>query len=165
MKDIHLEKGMHCVDCHFKQDATATASSTASRGRRSRSTASTATARSRARPTSPRPAPPPPATDLTALSTPFGQPRFTSRRGKITQRCMVDENVEWEVPQVVDAVTPGNPRYSEKARLAKTMQMDGSDLGRRGRRPHEARPRQQQDELLRLPLVVDDELLRLPPLA
>ena len=20
LKDIHLEKGMHCVDCHFKQD-------------------------------------------------------------------------------------------------------------------------------------------------
>ena len=21
LKDIHLEKGMHCVDCHFRQDA------------------------------------------------------------------------------------------------------------------------------------------------
>ncbi len=20
LKDIHLEKGMHCVDCHFEQD-------------------------------------------------------------------------------------------------------------------------------------------------
>ena len=20
LKDIHLEKGMHCVDCHFRQD-------------------------------------------------------------------------------------------------------------------------------------------------
>ena len=165
MKDIHLEKGMHCVDCHFKQDnhgnsklygepraaveidcidchgtvagpATLTTSGPASTG-----------------------------TDLSGLSTPCGQPRFTSRRGKITQRSMVDENVEWEVPQVVDAVTPGNPKYSETARLAKTMQTDGIDLGRRGRRPHQAGPRQQQDELLRLPLRVDDELLRLPPLA
>ena len=21
LKDIHLERGMHCIDCHFKQDA------------------------------------------------------------------------------------------------------------------------------------------------
>ena len=73
--------------------------------------------------------------DLTSLSTPWGQPRFTSRRGKITQRSMVDENVEWEVPQIVDVVTPGNPRYSEKARLAKTMQMDGSTWGDAGADP------------------------------
>ena len=45
---------------------------------------------------------------------------------------MVDENVEWEVPQVVDAVTPGNPKYSEAARLAKTVQMDGSTWGDAG---------------------------------
>jgi hypothetical protein len=129
LKDIHLEKGMHCVDCHFKQDnhgntklyteprasveidcidchgtisgpASLTTSGPASTG-----------------------------TDLSGLSTPWGQPRFTSRRGKITQRSMVDENVEWEVPQVVDAVTPGNPKYSEAARLAKTIQMDGSTWG------------------------------------
>ncbi len=129
LQDIHLQKGMHCVDCHFKQDvhgngklygepraaveidcidchgtisgpATLITSGPASAG-----------------------------ADLTALSTPWGAPRFTSRRGKVTQRSMVDEAVQWEVPQVVDAVTPGNPRYSEAARLAKTMQLDGSTWG------------------------------------
>ena len=34
---------------------------------------------------------------------------------------MVTEGVEWEVQQVVDSVTPGNPSYSEKSRLAKTI--------------------------------------------
>jgi hypothetical protein len=135
LKDIHLEKGMHCVDCHFQQDnhgngklynepraaieidcidchgtvkqaATLVTSGPAASG-----------------------------TDLSGLSTPFGQPRFTSRRGKITQRSMVTEGVEWEVPQVVDVVTPGSPRYSEKARLAKTMQMDGATWGDPGAEP------------------------------
>src|SRR5260221_503490 len=70
-----------------------------------------------------------PGTDLTALSTPFGQPRFQSRRGKITQRSMVTDGVEWEIKQVLDSVTPGNPNYSEKSRLAKTMQRDGKSWG------------------------------------
>jgi hypothetical protein len=125
LKDIHLERGMHCVDCHFKQDnhgdgklyaepraaieidcvdchgtvtekATLLTSGPAARG-----------------------------TDLSGLSTPFGEPRFTSRRGTITQRSMVTEGVSWEVPQVADTVTPGHPRFNEKARLAKTIQKGG----------------------------------------
>src|SRR5260221_2589827 len=68
-------------------------------------------------------------TDLTALSTPSGQPRCQSRRGKITQRSMVTDGVEWEIKQVLDSVTPGNPNYSEKSRLAKTMQRDGKSWG------------------------------------
>ena len=51
LADIHLEKGMHCADCHFQQDATAPAFSTTSRVPRSRSAVSIATARSRPRPT------------------------------------------------------------------------------------------------------------------
>ena len=129
LKDIHLEKGMHCVDCHFEQDshgdgrlygepraaveidcvdchgtigapATLVTSGPAARG-----------------------------ADLSSLSTPFGQPRFTSRRGRVTQRSMVKEGLEWEVPQVVDTITPGNPRYSERSRLAKTIQRDGTSWG------------------------------------
>jgi hypothetical protein len=135
LKDIHLEKGMHCVDCHFQQDnhgdgklygepraaveidcidchgtvkgpATLVTSGPSSTG-----------------------------TDLSGLSTPFGAPRFTNRRGKITQRSMVTDGVEWEVPQVVDTVTPGNPRFSEKSRIAKTMQQDGTTWGDAGADP------------------------------
>jgi hypothetical protein len=135
LKDIHLEKGMHCVDCHFKQD---------SHGNTKLYTEPRAaveidcidchgTVAGPATLTTSGPASS--ATDLSGLSTPWGQPRFTSRRGKITQRSMVEENVEWEVPQVVDAITPGNPRYSEAARLAKTMQMDGSTWGDPGADP------------------------------
>ena len=51
MSSIHVDVGMHCVDCHFAQDGTATASSTARSRTRSRSTARTATARPRPYPT------------------------------------------------------------------------------------------------------------------
>jgi len=45
---------------------------------------------------------------------------------------MVEQNREpWEVVQVLDTITPGNPHYSGKSRLAKTIQKERQDLGRR----------------------------------
>ena len=129
MKDIHLERGMHCVDCHFKQDshgdsklyneprAAIEIDCIDCHGGVSQP-ASLVTS-----------GPAATGTDLTALSTPWGEPRFTSRRGTITQRSMVTEGVSWTVPQVVDLVTPGNAKYNAKAHYAKTMQRDGSSWG------------------------------------
>jgi hypothetical protein len=129
LKDIHLEKGMHCVDCHFKQDshgdgklygeprAAVEIDCIDCHG-----TIGAAASLVTSGPASP-------GTDLTALSTPFGEPRFTKRRGKVTQKSMVTEGLEWEVSQVIDSITPGNPRYSEKSRLAKTILRDGVSWG------------------------------------
>jgi hypothetical protein len=72
-----------------------------------------------------------PGTDLAALSTPFGEPRFTKRRGKVTQKSMVTEGLEWEIKQVVDSVTPGSASYNEKSALAKTIQKGGQSWGDR----------------------------------
>ena len=47
LKDIHEEKGLHCVDCHFKQTITATGSSMARCAPLSRLTASIVTERYR----------------------------------------------------------------------------------------------------------------------
>src|SRR5262249_49893362 len=41
----------------------------------------------------------------------------------------VERDKVWEVVQVLDTVTPGNPHYSEKSRLAKTIQKDGKTWG------------------------------------
>jgi hypothetical protein len=132
LKDIHLEKGMHCVDCHFKQDvhgdgklygeprAAVEIDCVDCHG--------TVSARASLVTSGPASS----ATDLTSLTTPFGEPRFTSRRGRVTQKSMVTEGVEWEVPQVLDTVTPGNPRYREASRLAKTIQRDGATWGDAG---------------------------------
>ncbi len=67
---------------------------------------------------------------MSLLRTPWGQRRFYWQDGKLYQRSMVDkERAPWEVVQVVDTITPGNPHYSEKSRLAKTILKDGQDLG------------------------------------
>ena len=43
---------------------------------------------------------------------------------------MVDKDrAPWEVVQVVDTITPGNPHYNEKSRLAKTILKDGTTWG------------------------------------
>ena len=50
---------------------------------------------------------------------------FESREGKLIQRSMMDPHLEWEAVQTLDSITPGNPHYSEKSRVAKTLRMDG----------------------------------------
>ena len=42
---------------------------------------------------------------------------------------MMDENLEWEVVQVIDTITPESSHYSEKSRWAKTLQKDGQAWG------------------------------------
>jgi hypothetical protein len=129
LKDVHLEKGMHCVDCHFSQDVHGD-------GRLYGEPRAAieidcvdchGTIREAARLVTSGPASP--GTDLASLSTPSGEPRFSRRRGAITQRSMVTEGLAWEVPQVVDTVTPGHPRFSEASRRAKTVQRDGVSEG------------------------------------
>ena len=83
---------------------------------------------------------------------------------------MVEKDLSWEVVQVKDTITPGNPHYNAKSHLAKTVRFgDGRQdcLGRRAgrRRAASAPTANEQHELHRLPLVVEPELLRLPPAA
>jgi hypothetical protein len=130
LKDIHLERGMHCVDCHFSVDAHGDgnlyAETRAAVEIACEDCHGTAQAISTLRTSGPASAG---GRDLTQGATPFGLPRFQSRGGRITQRSMMDEDLQWTVPQVVDSVTPGSPNYNEKARLAKTIQRDGSTWG------------------------------------
>jgi hypothetical protein len=129
LKDIHLEKGMHCVDCHFKQDNHGNGKLYGEPRAAIEIDCIDCHGTIKAAATLTTTGPASPGTDLSSLSTPFGQPRFQSRRGKVTQRSMVTEDLEWEVKQVVDSITPGNPGYNERSRLAKTMQRDGATWG------------------------------------
>ncbi len=125
MKDIHAEKGMHCVDCHFSQDAHGdgkmygaykdaleiqcvdchgdvdyktkyVTSGPASNGG-----------------------------DLKKGKTPFGKQRFGKSKGSIIQRSMLYEDKVWKVPQVMDTIDPENKDFfNPKARYAKTIQKD-----------------------------------------
>ena len=127
LKDIHLEKGMHCVDCHFEQDVHGD-------GRLQGETRNAieiecvdchGTVRGPATLGTSGPAAPPGGTDLTLERTPFGTPVFERRSGRIIQHSLIDPDRSWEVVQVIDTITPGNRHYSELSALAKTIRRDG----------------------------------------
>ncbi len=135
LADIHLEKGMQCVDCHFVQDnhgngkvygeprAAVEIDCVDCHGT-IRQKASLLTS-GPAAPDAPRPGEPR-GRQLEALRTPFGLRRFEWRGDKLFQRSMTDVNVEWEVVQTKDTITPGNVHFSMKSLRAKLMNKDGN---------------------------------------
>jgi hypothetical protein len=132
LADIHMEKGMHCVDCHFRQDnhgngkvygeprAAVEVDCVDCHGSIDRKANLV---------TSGIAAPAGGGTPLEALRTAFGERQFEWREGKLYQRSMLEQGKEWEVVQVLDTITPGNPHFSEKSRWAKTLQKDGKSWG------------------------------------
>jgi hypothetical protein len=125
--DIHIERGMHCVDCHFVQDAHGN-------GRLQQEVRAgieiqcvdchgTVSKRATLRTTGPASytSSPEGGRNLEALQTPWGKRHFERRGDRILQNSMVEKDLAWEVVQVQDTITPGRPHYSERARLAKTV--------------------------------------------
>ncbi len=145
LKDIHAERGMHCVDCHFAQDVhgdthlyseyqaaiqiqcqdchgTATELATlAFSGPAAKDFADGRRQTMDVR-----------LADGSTIDTPWGEPRFERRRDEdgdvqIVQRSMLHPGLEWEVSQVKYSVTPGNRDYNAKSAYAKLAQKaDGS---------------------------------------
>jgi hypothetical protein len=131
LRDIHLEKGMHCVDCHFAQDNHGNGK-LYGETRNAVEIDCTDCHGTIFRPTTLRtsgPAAPPGGTSLARLRTPWGQRRFEWRGERLYQRSMVTPGLEWEVVQVRDTITPGSPHYNERSRLAKTLRRDGTRWG------------------------------------
>ena len=132
LNDIHLQKGMHCADCHFAQDAhgdghlygetrnaveidCVDCHGTITKKATLRTSAAAA---------------PKGGNNLELLRTESGQRRFYWQNGKLYQRSGVDaKQPAWEVVQVIDTITPGNEHYNEASRLAKTLLKDGSTWG------------------------------------
>ena len=131
LKDIHLEKGMQCIDCHFGQD-------NHGNGKLYGETRNAVeidcvdchgSVGQRATLITSGPASPQGGTALAALRTPFRERRFFWEAERLYQRSMMNKDQKWEVTQVADTITPGSPNYNEKARLAKTIQRDGRTWG------------------------------------
>ncbi len=131
LQDIHLEKGMHCVDCHFSQDEHGNGQIYGEYGNNieieCQDCHGTIDRDSNLRTSGP--AAPPGGTDLGAARTPDGRRRFDWLGGRLYQRSMITPGLEWEVVQVKDSITPGNPHFSEKSQYAKTIQRDGKTWG------------------------------------
>ena len=131
--DIHLEKGMHCTDCHFSQDVHGNTKlygevraaieiqcvdchGTADKRPTLMTSgpASDVSARQSGKA----------GRDLAALVTPFGTRRFERVGKRIVQHSTVEPGLSWEIPQTMDTIDPDHPRYNAKSRLAKTVRFD-----------------------------------------
>ncbi len=128
LKDIHLERGMHCVDCHFEQDSHGSGKLHGEfhnaieiqcidcHGRVERY-ASLRTSGVAA---------PEGGTDLTSLDTPFGDARFEVRGKQRIQRSVVTPGLEWKISQVRASIDPASQEYNPKAYAAKLVARGGS---------------------------------------
>ncbi len=129
LMDIHLEKGMHCIDCHFIQDvhgntklygevrAAIEIQCIDCHG----TTRERANLRTSGPAATERLAPAPSGRNLSGMRTPFGKRRFEKQGGRIVQNSMVEPNLSWEVKQVADTIDPQHPAYNALAALAKTV--------------------------------------------
>jgi LVIVD repeat len=135
--DIHMEKGMHCVDCHFSQDEHGNGRlqmevragieiqcidchgsvTKATNLRTSGPAAYTST-----------PGKPHLGRDLTTLRTAWGKPRFEWRGAKLYQNSMVEKDMTWPVIQTKDTINPNKEEYNPRAALAKTVHWEKDKL-------------------------------------
>jgi hypothetical protein len=133
--DIHLEKGMHCVDCHFVQDMHGNnrlhmevRAGTEIQCIDCHGTSETYTTLKTSGPASYTSAADGKGRNLQTLRTPFKKPRFEvidqpDGRKRFFQNSMVEKDLRWEIVQTADTIDPSHPRYNQKAALAKTVRM------------------------------------------
>ncbi len=126
MSSIHVDVGMHCVDCHFAQDSHGNGhlygSVAAAVEIDCKDCHGTSNAVANLRTSGPAAAMG--ATQLGTIRNPDGQLRFEWKGDTLIQRSAVTPGLEWELSQVKHSVTPGHPDYNEKAARAKLMGND-----------------------------------------
>ncbi len=144
LMDIHMEKGMHCTDCHYYQDGHGNTKlysevraaieiqcidchGTAEQSLVEKVEAQIDAGVAPRLPTS-GPAAPVGGTNLLALRTTFDKPRFEvlrepGRPAKLIQRSTVEPDLYWEVVQTADTVRPANEHYNPRSHAAKSARM------------------------------------------
>ena len=130
LSSIHVDKGMHCVDCHFAQDnhgnghlygEVASAVEVECKDCHGTVSAYPNLRTSGA-------AAPPGGTDLRLMRNADGRRRFEWRGRQLIQRSALDPEVEWALSLVKDTVDPEHEQYNEKAARAKLMSNDTATL-------------------------------------
>ena len=136
LSSIHVDKGLHCVDCHFTQD-------NHGNGHLYGEVASAieiecqdchGTAQNYPDLKTSGPAAPPGGSDMRLFRNADGKRRFEWRDGILLQRSALDPTLEWELSLVKDSVNPEHEQYNAKAARAKLMSDDvntqewGSDV-------------------------------------
>lgn len=123
MSSIHMDIGMHCVDCHFSQDMHGNGHIYGEVAAAIEVDCADCHGTAKKYPTlrTSGPAAPPEGTDLTQLRTQDGRKRFEWRDGKLYQRAALDPDKEWEMSLVKDTVNAAHPSYNAKSARAKLM--------------------------------------------
>lgn len=130
MSSIHLDVGMHCVDCHYSQDSHSdghiygeVAAAVEIGCVDCHGTISKYPDQSTSGPAGPGR-----STDLSLIRNPDGQKRFEWVGKKLMQRSAVTDGLEWQLSLVKDTVSKGHSQYNEKAAKAKLMSTDTKTL-------------------------------------
>ncbi|HEX5756262.1 MAG TPA: hypothetical protein VFY12_07905 [Arenimonas sp.] len=123
LSSVHMDKGMHCVDCHFSQDVHGNGHQYGEVAAAIEITCKDCHGSATALPTlrTSGPAASPEGRDMSLMRNQDGQRRFEWQGERLIQRSAVTPGLEWEVSLVRHAVTPGHPDYNAKAARAKTM--------------------------------------------
>ena len=136
LMDIHAEKGLQCVDCHFAQDSHGNGLIYGEVANAIEIGCKDCHGTADAYPTlrTSGPAAPPKGNDLSLLRNPDGQRRFEwidqpDGRRTLVQRSLVDPKLEWRVHLVKNSVDPASPYFNAKAARAKLMSKSGADDG------------------------------------
>ena len=134
LQDIHASLGMHCVDCHFKNDCHGDSkvyyAYQAAVEIRCQDCHGTVYEYANLQSSGPASATSGPGGRFLGGSTPFGKERFELKGNQIIQNSMVDPAKSWVVKQVKDAVDPASPQFNPRASYAKTVRKDGSSWGK-----------------------------------
>lgn len=128
LSSLHLDVGMHCVDCHFSQDAHGTGHLVGEVAQAVEIECQDCHGTASAYPTltTSGPAARPGGADLALLRTPDGRRRFEWRGDALYQRSSLWPDREWQLSLVKDSVNPGHDEYNPRSARAKTMSSDHS---------------------------------------
>ena len=127
LKDVHLARGMQCVDCHFLNDVHGNGQLYGEPRNATAITCVDCHGTVAARPTlitSGNAG----TIDLRNSNTPWG-PRFTWEGAALYQHSVMSPDVRWEIPQTIDTIDPLSPHYNAKSAYAKTLLRDGASWG------------------------------------
>ena len=123
MSSVHLDVGMHCVDCHYSQDNHGTGHIFGEVAPAIEIDCVDCHGTVDKYPTlmTSGPAAIGGGADLSLIRNPDGRKRFEWLGGKLYQRSVLNPKLEWEVSLVKDSVDKNNPHYNPKAARAKLM--------------------------------------------